>query len=1000
MAKNEVRRLVILKNAEIEELFSLPSFNHSDREEFFSMDETVKKFIYRLNRFEAKVYFLLLLGYFRAKPLIHDFSASEVQEDLKYVLNKYFNGKQLKQFKLSQQFRIRLMNRLLEHLGFIRYKSGKHKSELIKRLNHTAKIQIEPRYILDDCISFFSQNRIVLPGYTTILDLITNVISSERIRINKIFKTSLPSNTKSTLLDILNSKDKFTELSRLKKSSGDFSVSEIKREIKTQQRIHPFFSDLQAVIKKLKLSPANLEYYASMVRMKSVYTLKRHDDNQTVLYLIAYLYFRYQEANDNLITALVYLSRKLHESSKKHAKKKVLEDINIIRKELKAAGELLQIYIDTDIDNEVSFGNIRKKAYKVLSKKKIEILSNHLRDTNYDTHHYEWEFIDQNIKQVTKTIRSIFLVLSLEYDHISNELALAFGQAKKELQKQGQIQSINPNLVNKNEQKFIDGHENSTCRYEYFLYRKVYQLYSKNSITVKNSIKNKSLSSDLINKDSWDKEKDNYIENANQPAISTHISLTLKSKLDQLESKLKSFTNTIAIGNNQYIEYLPGKQQFKWSIPNKRWQESIDNPIYKQIQHLGIVELMSFVAQNTEFLDAFEHATMSKEKDDLLKNDLIACILGNGTNYGLYKMANISDRSIGRLRHVEETFLRASTLKDANDMISNAIAELPIFHHYNINDNDLFSSVDGQKFECRINTFKARYSSKDFFKGKGVSSLTLVSNYVPVNAMINGSNEYEGHFGFDLLYNNTSEIQPNVLSTDTHGTNNVNFAILDFFGYQFAPRYARVKKIFFDLFVVSEDEDSRPVISLKNDINESLIDSEWNHIQHILCSLSEKTASQSTIVRKLSTGKNRTLSALREYDRLIKALYILEFIDSNELRHYVQQALNRGEAYHQLRRAIASVNGNKFRGGNDYQVALWNDCARLISNCIIYYNSALLSTFLKMSQEHNKPDLVKYISQLSPVAWQHINLNGEYSFNGGSIELNLESLLDDIEVFS
>ncbi len=1000
MATEDLKRLKVLKDAEIQDLYSLPSFDHSDREEFFSMDESVKKFTYRLNRFEAKVYFLLILGYFRAKPLIYEFSASDIYKDLQYVLDKHFKSKQLKKFNLSQHFRIRLMNRLLDHLGFIRYKPGKHKAELIKRLTHTAKIQIDPRYIFDDCISYFSQNRIVLPGYSTILDMIIEVIGAERKRINKTFKNYLPGETKSTLLEILNSKDKFTELSILKRSSGDFSVGEIKREIKTQKRIHPFFSDLQAVIKKLNLSPANLEYYASMVRMKSVYALKRHDDNQTILYLITYLYFRYQEANDNLFIALVYLSRKLHEASKKHGKKKVLEDINIIRKELKAAGELLQIYIDTNIGNDISFGSIRKKAYKVLSKKKIEILSNHLRDSNYDTHHYEWDYIDQNISQVTRTIRSIFTALELEYDHLSKELAEALSQAKYELQKHDNIKTINTEIVNKNEQKFIDGHKNSSSRFEYFLYRRIYQLYSKNSITVKNSIKNKSLSSDLINKDCWEKEKEKIIQNTNQPSISAPISLTLASKLKKLESKLKSFTNTIAIGDNKYVEYLPGKQQFKWSIPYKRWQESIENPIYKQIQHLGIVELMSYVAQNTKYLEAFEHATMSKEKNDILNNDLIACILGNGTNYGLYKMANISDRSIGRLRHVEETYLRASTLKEANDLISNAIAELPIFSHYNINDSDLFSSVDGQKFECRINTFKARYSSKDFFKGKGVSSLTLVSNYVPVNAMINGSNEYEGHFGFDLLYNNTSEIQPNVLSTDTHGTNNVNFAILDFFGYQFAPRYARVKKIFFDLFEVSEDDESRPIITLKNEINEPLLTSEWGNIQHILCSLSEKTASQSTIVRKLSTGKNRTLSALREYDRLIKRLYILEFIGSNELRHYVQQALNRGEAYHQLRRAIASVNGNKFRGGNDYQVALWNDCARLVSNCIIYYNSALLSTYLKMSEDQNKPELVKYIAQLSPVAWQHINLNGEYSFNQNEQGLNLESLLKEIDVFS
>ncbi len=61
---------------------------------------------------------------------------------------------------------------------------------------------------------------------------------------------------------------------------------------------------------------------------------------------------------------------------------------------------------------------------------------------------------------------------------------------------------------------------------------------------------------------------------------------------------------------------------------------------------------------------------------------------------------------------------------------------------------------------------------------------------------------------------------------------------------------------------------------------------------------------------------------------------------------YVQRALNRGEAYHQLRRAIANVNGGKFRGSSDSEIDLWNECARLLTNAIIYFNSRILSDLL------------------------------------------------------
>jgi TnpA family transposase len=59
---------------------------------------------------------------------------------------------------------------------------------------------------------------------------------------------------------------------------------------------------------------------------------------------------------------------------------------------------------------------------------------------------------------------------------------------------------------------------------------------------------------------------------------------------------------------------------------------------------------------------------------------------------------------------------------------------------------------------------------------KGIVNYTHVANHVPLNARIIGANEHESHYVFDLLYNNTTDIQPSIHATDTHGTNEVNFA--------------------------------------------------------------------------------------------------------------------------------------------------------------------------------------------------------------------------------
>ncbi len=151
-------------------------------------------------------------------------------------------------------------------------------------------------------------------------------------------------------------------------------------------------------------------------------------------------------------------------------------------------------------------------------------------------------------------------------------------------------------------------------------------------------------------------------------------------------------------------------------------------------------------------------------------------------------MAEVSGLSHASLLATARSFLRQETIRGANDAISNATAQLSAFHLFNIG-NHLHSSSDGQRIETQIDTINARHSPKYFGMKKGVSVCTVVANHVPINGQVIGAHEHESHYVFDLLFNNTSEIKPEQHSTDTHGTNQVNFWVLHAFGYRFAPRY-------------------------------------------------------------------------------------------------------------------------------------------------------------------------------------------------------------------
>jgi len=117
------------------------------------------------------------------------------------------------------------------------------------------------------------------------------------------------------------------------------------------------------------------------------------------------------------------------------------------------------------------------------------------------------------------------------------------------------------------------------------------------------------------------------------------------------------------------------------------------------------------------------------------------------------------------------------------------------------------------------------------------------------------------------------------------------------------------------------------------------------------------------------------------------------------LRQNVQKALNRGEAYHQLRRAISHENSGKFRVDTEEEQNIWNECSRLVANSIIFYNIFLISKLLERMEGKKKIEMIEQIKKVSPIAWQHINLGGRFNLTGQREPLEIDLLLNKLGEF-
>jgi Tn3 transposase DDE domain len=377
-------------------------------------------------------------------------------------------------------------------------------------------------------------------------------------------------------------------------------------------------------------------------------------------------------------------------------------------------------------------------------------------------------------------------------------------------------------------------------RYEFLVYLLLRRRLESGDIFCRDSIRFRSFEDDLLDDQRW-QAKDTLIADTGLPLLQQPIQEQLAGLAQHLEHRLAEVNQRIASGDNVHVQRTRRGRQLRWTVQYPRESEAVNHAFFDALSQVDITSVLHFVHRHCQFLDAFDHVLGRYVKQEADDRVLIACLIAWATNMGLGRMGAISDLSYQTLAATSESFLRLETLGEANDRISNAIAALPIFRQYDLGDT-LHSSSDGQKFETRLPTINARYSPKYFGLHKGVVSYSLVANHVPVSAKIIGANEHESHYVLDVLLNNTTDIQPMVHSTDTHGTNAVNFALLHLFGYQFAPRYRdlydTVRTSLYGFRHPSQygDELLKPI----RKINPRLIIEEWPNLLRIFVSLALK----------------------------------------------------------------------------------------------------------------------------------------------------------------
>jgi TnpA family transposase len=1007
----EQKRLRILGEDELESIYGRPCFTYEDRCDYFSLSQPEKDLVEGLRSTKSRAYFILQLGYFKAKRLFFIFDLHEAQEDLQYVLKQYlYNTKMVDMSSIDKSTRLKQQQMILQLFTY-HICDAEIREQLEKKACMAARVCGKPIFIFREIINYLSEQHIVVPGYSFMQETVGKAISYEQNRLITIMKNQLKQSDLENLKKLLTDSEGLYEITQLKHEPKDFSVGEIKREINRGQQIQLLYQIIKELLPTLDISNESVKYYSSLVDYYSVYKLKRFNEWIVYIYLLCFIYHRYQRMNDNLINTLIYNVRHYIDESKATAKEQVYELAKERNQNMKKAGQVLKIFTDDRMEINTLFRDVQAKAFSILERQKlVDIADQIVTNAKFDETTFQWEHIDKLALQFKRHLRQILLMVYFSATLTNDPLIDAINFMKEAFIKNKPLSQypsddLPSQFIPDGITHYMYKQDNNgqkvliVDRYEFLVYRHLRNGLESGDIFCLDSAKFRSFEDDLIDNHKW-QQKEKLIAETGLTILNKPIFNHLAELENKLEARIIEVNQRIASGDNEHLQIKKRGLNNHWTLPYVSDPESTNHSFFGALKQIDIGSVLHYVNQHCQFIDAFEHVLGRYAKQTKEDRIIVACLTAWGTNMGLGRMGEISDISFSLLAATSDSFIRLETLKEANDRVSNATANLPIFRHYDI-EEVIHSSSDGQKFETNINTINSRHSPKYFGLKKGIVSYTLVSNHIPVNAKIIGANEHESHYVFDILYNNTSDIQTDIHSTDTHGTNEVNFAILHFFDYVFAPRYKDIYNKVSESFYGFNQPSHYGDILIKpiRKINTDLIVEEWENIQRIILSLALKSTTQSIIIGKLSAyaRKNKTKSALWEYDNILKSLYLLDYIDSLPLRRNVQRALNRGESYHKLRRAVSHANFGKLRFKTEQEQQIWGECGRLLANCIIYYNASILSNMLDYRESNGKDlDVLKHIS---PVAWQHINLYGRYEFNKNPEPINMDVIIQELAQF-
>ena len=379
----------------------------------------------------------------------------------------------------------------------------------------------------------------------------------------------------------------------------------------------------------------------------------------------------------------------------------------------------------------------------------------------------------------------------------------------------------------------------------------------------------------------------------------------LAGRAGELDRRLKRFSRRLLRGELEGVELRDGRLHVApvktTATPETR---AFADGIEAMMPPARITELLYEVNRMTGFASAFTNLRTGERCDD--ENALLAAILADATNLGLGRMAAASHGvTRDKLIWTADAYIRPETYKAALAKIIGAHHALPIASTWG---DGTTSSSDRQFFRSAKRGDAAGEVNARYGHDPGLGFYTHVSDqHGPYSVRVMSATSHEAPYVLDGLLHHGTTLRIGTHYTDTGGASDHVFILCAMLGFRFCPRLRDLPdRKLATIEPATAYKDLGPLIGRR--VKADVIREHWAEILRLVASLQAGTVLPSAMLRRLAAyqRQNQLDLALQELGRVERTLFMLDWLESPELRQRCQAGLNKSEQRHALAQVICT----------------------------------------------------------------------------------------------